>query len=305
MRLTDWDSFSLCPKKALVSFILCALMIFGVAVTVSANGTLSPPLTQKRLAQPPTLPPQVQIAIIIDDIGYSWRQGADAAALPGPVTLAIIPHSPHGAKLARAGHQQGKEIMLHVPMSNVLDKPLDAGALTEDMPYAMFMRTLHENLKAVPHVRGINNHMGSKLTQLKQPMRWLMETIKDQHLYFVDSRTSPHSVAWKTARETHVPTLQRDYFLDNDVDLASIAFQFGRFLQMAKRNGQGVAIAHPHPETIQVLRTAIPLLERSGVRLVPVSDLLSTEDNPQTLIHMPSNTSIDGPQDYKSPFFTR
>jgi polysaccharide deacetylase 2 family uncharacterized protein YibQ len=45
------------------------------------------------------------------------------------------------------------------------------------------------------HVQGINKHMSSALTQNKQTMKWVMETLQDEQLYFIDSLTSANSVA--------------------------------------------------------------------------------------------------------------
>ena len=215
-----------------------------------------------------------QLAIIIDDIGYSAPLGERSLRLKGDFTYAILPQAPQGARLARLGAELGKEIMVHNPMSTLKPRPLDAGALTEQMSYPEFQHTLTQNLVAIPQARGLNNHMGSRLTQDPQAMGWLMKRLGDQGYYFIDSRTTADSQAWETARHYRVPTLKRDVFLDHDQDILQIARQVDQAIQLAKSRGYALAIGHPHPETLAVLEQLGPALEASGVALVPVSTLL-------------------------------
>ena len=57
--------------------------------------------------------------------------------------------------------------------------------------------------------------MGSKLTELYQPMAWTMQFLNERNLIFIDSMTTSDSVAEKTALNFGVPSLQRNIFLDN------------------------------------------------------------------------------------------
>ncbi len=240
---------------------------------------------------------QVRIAIIIDDIGYNLKNGQLAAHLPGKITLSVLPHSPHAKILAELGTQQQKEIMLHAPMSSVLDKPLDPGGLTTNMAREDFVATLKTSLALVPHVQGVNNHMGSQLTQQRQPMVWLMEELLGRDLYFVDSYTISSSLAWETALDYGVPTSRRDIFLDNDPSYPAIAKQFGTLLSVAKKRGQAIAIAHPYPETLRFLQTALPMLGQAEVSLVPVSELLSQPKPIKTEDQIDLRRSVDRPHE--------
>ncbi len=226
-------------------------------------------------APTPTPREMVQIAIIIDDLGYNLRQGAAMARLPGALTLAVLPHSPNGVALSELGHQHGKLIMLHTPMSNLQQLPLDAGGLTDQMTQQEFIDTLYQGLDSIPHIQGVNNHMGSYLTQLPEPMSWLMDTLAREQLFFIDSRTSPDSIAWETARDIELPTQKRDVFLDNERTAEAIGAQFDQLLRIAKRRGSAIAIGHPYPETVAFLTDVLPSLTELGVELVPVTQLIS------------------------------
>lgn len=215
-----------------------------------------------------------RLAIIIDDIGYNHALGARSAQLPGPYTLAVLPFTPHGQALARQAAANGKELMLHVPMSNINNNALGPGALTSDMPYQDFRQMLQQAIEDVPSIVGVNNHMGSLLTQQARPMSWLMTELNRQNLYFVDSRTSADSLAWHMARHHGVPSRKRDVFLDHQRDTTKIQAELARAVAVAKARGSAIAIGHPFPETLAVLEAVGSDWQALGVELVPASALL-------------------------------
>ncbi|MCK4742552.1 MAG: divergent polysaccharide deacetylase family protein [Sulfuriflexus sp.] len=215
------------------------------------------------------------IAIIIDDLG---NKSADEQAinLPGAVACAFLPHTPHVKRLAKLAHANNKEVLLHAPMQSMHeDKKLGPGSLTIDMTESEFVKTIQESLASVPHVQGINNHMGSLLTRHPGHMQWLMQEINRQgDLFFVDSRTTAHSVAHMVATENNIPNLTRDIFLDAENNAAFVEKQFDRLLKIARVHGSALAIAHPYPDTLKVLQKRLKQLDVENVELVPVSTLL-------------------------------
>jgi uncharacterized protein len=265
-----------------IALILAGLLLLAVtAPTVAANhwtdACASPP--PAGLAAPA---PRVTMVLIIDDLGYQLSNGMAMVELPGKVNLAVLPYTPHAERLAEAGYAAGKEIMLHAPMSNEGNMPLDEGGLSPAMPREEFDRTLAGALDAVPHVKGVNNHMGSELTQLPLQMGWLMQTLLRRDLYFVDSRTSVKTVAATTATAYSVPNLSRTVFLDNERSPEAIRAHFDRLVNLAEKNKLAVGIGHPYPETSAVLREAIPSLRCRGIELAYVSEVVehATADEP-------------------------
>jgi len=216
------------------------------------------------------------ISIIIDDLGYRYKDGKAAIDLPGSLTYAILPHTPHTHMFAKLAHQQGKEVMLHMPMESEGDERKESNVLTIDMTKGEFIRTFREGIADVPHATGVNNHQGSLLTRHPGDMAWVMAEIKEtSNWFFVDSRTTSKSVAMDIAREHQVPVLARDVFLDHTRTVASIKKQFQYLLKLALQKGRAVAIAHPYPETIAVLEEMLPQLSSQGIKLVTVSEQLS------------------------------
>lgn len=218
------------------------------------------------------------ISIIIDDIGYRLRDDLRALSLPGAVTIAIMPHSPHAEKMSRMASLQGKAILLHLPMQAVeqeKNKFLGPGALTLNMTREEFMHTLDEDLRSVPNAIGVNNHMGSLLTRHPGHMEWLMSSLHSNKKFYIDSMTSKQSIVSRIAREKKVPYMQRDIFLDNEQDVHYIQAQFKELIKVAKQKGRAIAIGHPHPTTIQVLMKELQRLDEYGVRLVNINELLA------------------------------
>lgn len=223
----------------------------------------------------PEFPKVPAIALIIDDLGNNYDLGDQAVHLPGPVTCAFLPHGAHTRGLARAAHRLDKEVMLHLPMQSVQGRNLDPGALTLDMSEAAVRDTVFRNLEAVPYVSGINNHMGSLLTRHPGHMAWLMAAMEDHgELYFVDSRTTSHSVARRLALEFGVPNSQRDVFLDVKRDTKAIRAQFLVLVDKARRRGTALGIGHPYPETLAVLQDELQALDSYHISMVSVSELI-------------------------------
>jgi polysaccharide deacetylase 2 family uncharacterized protein YibQ len=218
------------------------------------------------------------LVIIIDDIGNHLATGVRAVELPGKLNLAILPHTPGSAELARRAVAAGKEVLLHAPMSNLKQLALGPGALTADMSQQQLRAALIADLDSTPHVRGISNHMGSQLTRMRQPMEWVMEELAGRNLYFLDSRTSDATLAALVASEYGIPNISRQIFLDNEADTLAIHDRFLQLLARADKEGIGVAICHPYPETLDYLQAVLPTLAAAGYRLALISEVLAEEN---------------------------
>lgn len=220
---------------------------------------------------------RVRIALIIDDLGHVRQPGQRAIALSGPVACAILPHTPYASSIAREAHLAGKEVMLHLPLQAVAEfEATGLGTIKIDTTEAQLMRIFDANIDSIPHVVGVNNHMGSMLTQHPGHMNWLMGALKARgNLFFVDSYTSDASVALQMAREHGVPSTRRDVFLDNVQTHTAVAREFQRLITLARQRGSAVGIGHPYPVTLNFLESILPRLASQGIDLVPVRELIS------------------------------
>jgi len=216
------------------------------------------------------LSPMVQAAdmlLILDDIGNNGALGDRALQLKGPINLAFLPHTPHATRLAKEAHQLGHGVMLHAPMANQDGKSLGKGGLYPDMSKDELQQELKRSLANIPQVQGVNNHMGSLLTEKADAMSWVMEVVQQQGLYFIDSLTSSNSVAYQQAQALGIPAMKRHVFLDNDTDEQALLKQFSKAMRVAKKQGKVVLIGHPYPETLAFLEKNLSLLDEHNIQL--------------------------------------
>jgi len=239
---------------------------------------LTAPLPSHAAPQEPQAFPQKQpqafIAIIIDDIGHNRARAEQLFEIPAPLTFAVIPETTFAEPLARRAYLSGKEVMIHLPMENSLNRPMESLQLTAEHNRIEFELILDKAVAQVPYATGVNNHMGSSLTQMPQAMSWLMRAIRKHKMYFIDSRTTHKSVAQAIARQENLLSASRDVFLDNDRSLYAVDQQFHKLLKVAERRKTAIAIGHPYPVTVDYLTRAIPQLEERGINVVSVTELL-------------------------------
>jgi len=230
-------------------------------------------------ARSATPAPRAHIAIIIDDLGEQHLAGLHALRLPGPVALAFLPDGHFTREQAAAAHARGKEVLLHLPLQPLGEARAHPTALTVDTGYEQLRASFRAALASVPYASGVNNHQGSLLTAREAPMDWLMREIALRPgLYFVDSRTSNLSVAYRAARLRGIPATERNVFLDNQRGEAAVRASFRELIDKARRNERALAIGHPYAETFKVLEEELPYLAaRYGVRLVAPSELIARQ----------------------------
>ena len=214
-----------------------------------------------------------KLAIVIDDVGYNLHRAEEIMALPVELTLGMLPYAPFAQQIAERASLNGREIILHQPMEAVDTGKQEPGTLKLAMSAEHFDAQFTDALAQLPNVTGVNNHTGSLLTAHRLPMEWLMAGIARRGLFFLDSRTTPHSVAEHTARAHAVPTIRRDVFLDHVRTPDHIEAAFERGLAIARRRGHAVVIAHPYAMTVRFLEEKLASLPED-VRLSTLSELV-------------------------------
>ena len=220
-------------------------------------------------------PAKAYMSIIIDDLGQSSERDSRTLALPGPVTMAIMPDTPHASDFARQAHKAGKTVILHMPM----DPATGPYAWHPGTPLPELANRLQAALAKVPYAAGINNHMGSRMTAQREPMAWLMGELQQRHLFFVDSRTSAATVAAAEAQRTGLAHVSRDVFLDDTRTPEAIAGQLRLGVELARRQGSAVLIGHPYPQTLAILEQELPRLRSQGITLIGLKQMIAERSN--------------------------
>jgi hypothetical protein len=198
--------------------------------------------------------------------------------LPLTVAVAVLPNAAHSAEVARALGAQGREVLLHMPMEPLANHgpgPGD-GAVEVGLPAGEIRVRLERALLVVAAARGVNNHMGSRATADAPTMRDVMTVLRDHGLYFLDSRTTSETVAERVARESGVPALRRDVFLDVVSEPDAVRRALEQAVARARAQGSAVAIGHVHPLTLELLAVELPRIA-SEVKLVRPSQLLRAD----------------------------
>ena len=216
------------------------------------------------------------LSLVIDDLGHSLQRGKAAIQLDGDHTYAILPGTRHTRQLAQLAHRHNKEVILHLPMQSIgAASQHEPHALDESMSEDQLATKVQSLLAQVPFIRGVNNHMGSYLTELDFFMQPVMDSIRayNPELYFLDSRTSAHSIAHAEALNAGLQSISRDVFLDNESNIESIQLQYQIWLDKARKHGSAIAIGHPHKNTLRVLRQN--LSATTQFRFMHLSELIN------------------------------
>lgn len=214
------------------------------------------------------------IAIVMDDVGIAPNRVEAVLSLPLPVTVAVLPYAPDAANVANEARARGLEVLLHLPMQPLSTQDPGPQALLGAQSAGEFDRRLLWNLSQFEGYIGVNNHMGSFLTQDQDAMARLHMVLAKRGLIFLDSRTAPRTVAGGVGRSLGVPVVERDIFLDNVISPEGIRGQLQKVEDTARRNGAAIAIGHPHEATLTELRHWAVEVEARGFILVPLSAML-------------------------------
>ncbi len=245
----------------------------------SDDGADVPPQWQLYAVPSPGLTAeQPKVVIVIDDMGVSRGHSREVLEMDGPLTLAFLPYAEGVAEMAAEARAHGHELMVHMPMEP-MNGTLDTGpiALKTGQAPEVFADMLAKGLGAFEGYVGMNNHMGSRLTQDDVAMQAVMAELHRRGLLFLDSRTIAGSVAGEIAAEMPVPYAVRDVFLDDDTSLENVRESLLKAERIALEHGQAIAIGHPKPNTIAGLREWLPTLQEKGIALVPISAVVVTE----------------------------
>ena len=229
--------------------------------------------------KPEVLTKLPQVAIIIDDIGYDETLAQKFLDLDAVLTFSILPHSTHDKRIARLAHSKGFEVMLHLPMEPN-EYPLinpGPGVLLTSMSPGQLINQLNEDLDDVPFIKGVNNHMGSKMTTIAPQLHQIFSILKKRNLYFIDSRTTVDTLCGPSAQLLQLPFAQKDVFIDHIPEPDFIREQIHRLIKIAGNHGEAVGIAHPHTTTYEVLREMLPELKEKTT-LVRASDIVHIQD---------------------------
>ncbi|MCY3868881.1 MAG: divergent polysaccharide deacetylase family protein [Gemmatimonadetes bacterium] len=208
-----------------------------------------------------------RIAIVIDDFGYQEQDLIlSFCELSQPITFSIFPGEKHTAWIAQQAIEKNHGVMVHLPMEPIGYPARDPGPNAIFLDYApeKIAELTQNALASVPHAKGMNNHMGSRLTQNFEAMKSVLRVVKRWNFFFIDSVTSPESVAYAIARDMGIPGGRNAMFLDIVEDEDAVVKRLYRLAAHARHEGTVIGIGHAKLNTLHALQRMLPELAEQG-----------------------------------------
>lgn len=216
------------------------------------------------------------IAVVVDDMGINQDRTKDIISLQAPLTSSFLTYGKDLGQYALQAREAGHEIMIHVPMEPKVPANLAPDTLRTDMDEVEIEQIFNKMLNKFAQIRvsGINNHMGSRFTENKEKLGYVMNILKDNKMFFLDSKTTASSKGRELAMEDEVDFAARDVFLDNENNYQYIMGQLAKAEKMAAKKGFAIAICHPKSQTFLALKDWITALPEKNLKLVHVSEIV-------------------------------
>ncbi len=267
--------FSLGPGISRIVLFLALILFFFISIGAAGYVIFFRVVIAAELAHGHVTP---KVAIIIDDMGYERELGARLAALDLNLSYSFLPHAPYLEELESLVRERGRTVMLHLPL-----EPIDPaknpgpGAIYLDEHSGTIASLFEESLAQVPQAGGVNNHMGSKFTRDERAMSILAEQLLDHRLFFIDSYTTPDSIAMKTVADKGVPTARGHLFLDTVQQKQAVCDRLNDLVALAHRQQFAIGIGHPYPVTVEALQDCTADIFKS-VELVGAGEIVQLQN---------------------------
>jgi len=223
----------------------------------------------------PTLSKKAKLAIIIDDVTTQYQLN-QIKKIGYTVTASIMPPTPRHPNSAKISKNL-PFYMIHFPLQATTFNAEEKDTLHVNDSYEKIEKRVAQVRQWYPNAKYTNNHTGSKFTSNEEAMDKLFKALTKYDFIFMDSRTTAKTVAKKMAKKYNMPYIVRNVFLDNEQDFAYIQNQLKKAIRIAKKNGQAIAICHPHSITMKVLKESKHLLK--DLELVYLNQLPLVKNN--------------------------
>ncbi len=234
--------------------------------------------SEQRFEPPRLIRDRPKIIVIFDDMGPDKDAFDAVMRLPGPLTFSFLPYAPAVQPLVDRARARGDAIMLHLPMDPTGAQDPGPNSLSVDMPGTALLTALNWHLSRFDGYIGVNNHMGSAFTADIAGMKTVLSVLREEGLFFLDSLTTPESVAADAGVAVDVPVFRRDVFLDPDRSSETVVKQLALVERIARETGYAVAICHPRPETIAAIGPWLTSAPARGFDLATVSTLVAVNE---------------------------
>ncbi len=256
-------------KKSLLSLFIIVLVLLVILSAFFLRRHTS----EKKIS--------VKVAIVIDDWGYNLNNIGLLNSIEAPLTLAILPNLAFSGEIASMEYQRAnRELILHMPMEPENDSlRLEEDTILCSMDKDKVASLVASALSSVPSVKGVSNHMGSKVTRDRDTVGAVMNYLQSRDMFFLDSVAVSDSICEQVAKDKSLAFAKRDVFLDNIADREYISTQFDQLIATALEKGSAVGIGHDKSLTLETIKEKILQLKDSDIEFVLISELVSNVDS--------------------------
>ena len=242
----------------------------GMIPTIAKDGTMAWRYYARPYAAKEKRP---IIAIIIANLALSKPLTEEVLKLPHSFTLSFSPYVGDVKKWANKSRAEGFETMINLPMQ-ADDYPLsDAGqfALLEDAnpnENSARMRTI---LSKFSGFVGVLAPINEKLTRNLDFMRPYLLELNKRGLIFAYLKTPQNAAIAELAKSRSLYVLGIDQVIDAEISRGAIESQLQNLVDLAKKQGYAIGVAHSYPPTTEALGRFADSIDNQGVDLVPLS----------------------------------
>ena len=226
-----------------------------------------------------------RILLVVDAFGPVENDSLSAQFLALGITFtgAVLPQYKGTRDWANLLARKENEVLAQLPMEpmNYPQRDPGPGAILVDMPSGQIQRTVKKHLSDIPHASGATSYMGAMALADGGAMSAVMQELKRSEKFYLDARTVPSSVAGERAAQEGVLCFRIDTMLEApgkyDAQVKAMNRLLDDAVDLARRRGYAIVLAHPDRAALDVLKRAVPKLKRSGVRFEPLSSLLTPQ----------------------------
>ncbi len=222
---------------------------------------------------------EFKIAIVIDDFGYNAEGTKEMLELNIPLTAAVIPFEVRSKEISELAISNGKEVIIHMPMeaNNCSKNSFGKKSITTDLCDEEIENRVKAALEEVKGAKGLNNHMGSKATKDERVMRCILKVIKENNMFFLNSKTSGKTTSNDLCKEMGIKYYERDVFLDHVSTQENVEKSLEKAYEIAKEKGYAIAIGHVGTQggksTVYGIKAKIQSLEKRGAKFVFLEEI--------------------------------
>lgn len=248
----------------------------SVTAPIPESSIIASSTDKPAVAEEPFTPAATaKVAIIVMGLGLSKSTTEDVLSLPDKVSLSFSPYASDVKDWLKKASDKGFTTLIDLPLEPI-DYPLsDPGplALLTTANEATNLKQLEKLLALSDKTSGFLGPMSEKFTDDIKFSKPLIEALGAKKRLFIYTPTSKNTYLSALQDQGVIP---QDIVIDEVISNDAIEDKLLGLENIAREKGSAIAIAHPYPLTINLLKAWLGNLQLKGVEIIDVSKLSPT-----------------------------